>query len=295
MYSVDMIKLKSYPDLTNHLGQLDKTYFNQEHEIIISELIGLDNYLKFKQADNVTYWPSKKYSGYRHNWKLEYPDNNSFYIGYRHNAEKMDRKHQLSVKYNPNKLDTNFHIGLKELISKCRPICITSVDLALDIDKNINNLVIEKPKHIEKYRYWEEKGAKTHYFGSRKNLIKVYDKAMEMGLKQGYPLTRIEWTISVKNNLINKAQIRDINIYNLGGYQVSIQSEKIDKTLNAILYAVINGYDINYLTDYQRRKVKKYLHSAGTLVDIDKDLMLKSFYDYLEYLQNGTSWNQLIN
>jgi hypothetical protein len=286
MYSVDMIKLKAYPDLTNHKGQLDKTYFNQEHEIVISELIGLENYLRFKKTDNITYWPSNKYTGYRHNWKIEYPDKTSFYVGYRHNAEKMDRRHQLSIKYNPNKLEVGFHLGLSEIISKCKPIQITSVDLAFDIQKNINNLVIEKPKYIEKYKYWEEKGAKTHYFGTRKNLIKVYDKAMEMGLKKGYPLTRIEWTLPVKNNIINKAQIRDIKIYSLGGYQVSIDSEKVDETLNAVLYAVLNGYDVNRLSRRYRDKVKKYLHSAGTLVDIDKDLMLKSFYDYLDYLNS---------
>lgn len=286
MYSIDMIKLKSYPDLTDYFGRIDNTFFNNNYEPIISCLVGFSEYLQLKEDDLIKYWSDSRYKSYRHNWTLSFKDGNSCYIGYQHNAEKTENKHQLYIKYNPGKihLDIPIYSSLKRLVKQSKPLNITEVDIAVDVERSINNLVIEKPKYIENYKYFNIDNVPTHYYGTRKNLIKVYDKAAELGLKNGYPLTRIEFTLPIKSNRLNKNDIRDITIFDLGGMQIAFDEEKIDKTLNAIVYAILNGYDINRLSRRYQDKIKKYLHSAGTLVDINKDLMLKSFYEYYQYL-----------
>ena len=298
-YSVDMLKLKSYPVIRTDKMIMQSTFFKSRHEKIISSLIGFNNYLELKKQDFIKYWSDTRFKYYEHNWIIEFPCGGTCFVAYKHNSQKSDSTPQLFIKFNPNKMDLSISIykPLIALISQSGSNSITEVDIAVDIERSIDNLIIEKPKRLQNYKYFQSPNGKTHYYGTRSNLIKVYDKASELGLAKGYPLTRVEFTLPVKNDRLNKADIRDINIFDIGSTQIGFNLEKEDKTLNAVVYAIYMGYDINRLTDYQRRKVKKYLHSAGTLVDIDKTKMIECFNLFVDDINNkiGTSWNQFYN
>lgn len=287
-YSVDMVKLKSYPIIRPYKMGMQSTFFENEHEKIFSSLIGFNNYLDLKKQDCIKYWTDTRFKYYKHNWIIEFPCGGTCFVAYKHNSQKSDSTPQLFLKFNPNKMDLSISIykPLVALVYRCGKNSITEVDIAVDIERSIDNLIIEKPKRLQNYKYFQSPKGKTHYYGNRSNLIKVYDKASEMGLEKGYPLTRVEFTLQVVNNRLNKSQIRDINIFDIGGTQIGFNLEKENKTLNAVVYAIYMGYDINRLTDYQRRKVKKYLHSAGTLVDIDKTKMIECFNLFVKDLNN---------
>lgn len=147
-----------------------------------------------------TYFQSFKHSDYRNLWHVEqdgaFDDKFSYAIMYMHNMEKASVNHKLIIEFNPNKC---LYRGLLALILKefvNERTVIKQIDLAIDVDICIDSIIYNN--HNRQYvNTIDSSKGKTIYFGKRGNgQIKVYNKAMELGLKNR-ELTRIEKTIPV--------------------------------------------------------------------------------------------------
>lgn len=249
-YSVDMVRLKV---------RVDGEYFERF----------VDRWLS--NSPNVTYWEKFDYKGYRHNWKIEQlpvyesMDSFSYWLGFKHNAERPKTRYDLVIEYNPNKC---MEIGLLQLIINTffiTPIVeVVSVDVACDVPVNINKVLVDKlGKKVKKtFDYGDDN--KTYYLGEGAGRIKIYNKSREAGLD--YDLTRYEINVPVGFYLAY------IDQYYFEGVICPLYIRKAlendDKTLQAVLYAVQNGYDIDDLTKRYKRRVRDILQ-CDVLVDID--------------------------
>lgn len=147
----------------------------------------------------VKYWQSFKHSDYRHNATWELGDS-SLYIGLQHNSKKPNNYVDMKLEYNPNKL--SIPPELQFIIGYAKTFKIKSFDLAVDIPENMDKITfLEGRKQINYY-----KG--TYYIGERKNGIKIYDKALEQGIKGN--LTRIEYRVPIDSINTNLADLKGI-------------------------------------------------------------------------------------
>ena len=237
----------------------------------------------------VTYWTDFKYSGYRHNWRIEedpltfdYLDDNgnsrvsyigqgcSYWLGFHHNSEKPNDRHNLVIEFNPNKCLLR---GLLDLILSAffntLSVEVVSIDVAMDIPVNINRLIIDKyRKHT--YKLFDNGGDdKTHYLGKGDGRIKIYNKARELGIDGD--LTRYEISKDIRlpiGSVIDEG-------YEFEGELVSVSClegkniEFEDKTLSALFWAVVEGYPVSELSRVYKDKIRKLMKDY-TELEFDK-------------------------
>jgi len=267
-YSVDKVRLKT-----------------RMHNSIVSDFM-------VKNLDlnpSITYWTNYKYSGYRHNWRIEqdavkgeYVNDNgdakltsigepySYWLGYHHNSEKPTEVHNLVIEFNPNKCLPH---GLLDLILKTffntYSTEVVTIDIAMDIPININRLIIDKyKKHT--YKLFDNGGDdKTHYLGKGDGRIKIYNKARESCLDG--ELTRYEITkdirlpigLVIEDGYEFKGEVMPLGFIN--GENMNIE----DKTLYSQYWAVVNGYPISELSRRYREKVRKLILNHA-IIEFDK-------------------------
>lgn len=265
MYSVDMIRLKSYIS------------YSKFSEIEFRFQTCWKNYVKNS-------FSSSQIKNFFYNYVIETEEGNSFWFGFLHNSENRkfvtkkkevlaDDVYNFTVEFNPNKLH-NFFI-LYYLFNLSSDWYFVSYDLAFDIKVNILDLIWDlSGKHLEKI---DNRGfdRKTVYIGTGDGRIKIYNKKEESDLEITGDLTRIELSRSGEDFEIRKMKIWKYDdlfpcvylnnyIYSLSDYQ--------DKTLLAILYAVQNGYPLRDLTRYMREKVKSLLN-GGYKIKFDSKIV----------------------
>lgn len=250
MYSIDMVRLKVGVD-----GKFFEDFGNR--------WLSISPYVK--------YWENFDYKGYRHNWSItqlsvfEGTEDFSYWLGFKHNAEKPKYKYDLVLEYNPNKC---MEIGLLKLIIDTFfsvPIVkIASVDVACDVPININNVMVDKLGKVIKKTFDYGGDNKTYYLGEGAGRIKVYNKSRESGLD--YDLTRYEINVPVGFFL------GVIDSYCFEGVICPLYIKKglenEDRTLQAILYAVEHGYEVEELSRRYKDKVRAIL-SDDSRIDID--------------------------
>jgi len=267
-YSIDMVRLKT------------RVYNSIFRDFIVKNL---------DLNPAVTYWTNYRYSGYRHNWRIEqgpltfeYLDDGgdvkrsyigqdySYWLGFHHNSEKPTEVHNLVIEFNPNKCLPH---GLLDLILKTffntLSIEVVSVDVAIDIPININRLIIDKyRKHT--YKLFDNGGDdKTHYLGKGDGRIKIYNKARELGIDGD--LTRYE--ISKDIRLPIASVIEDgyefeaelVPVSCLEGKNIEFE----DKTLSALFWAVVEGYPVSELSRVYKDKIRKLIKDY-TELEFDK-------------------------
>lgn len=294
IYSVDMVKLRVYVS-ENKLTCDTGLGLMTDMENFVCNLIGYSDYVNMdRKYYEYKAWQDNRINRYKYNVSFELADGNGFYVGFVQNAEK-DGKKSLVIRFNPNKIDYYEEIPfmehpLRKIITKHyrsqKIIELMEFDLAIDIQCRIENLIVKKPDRIRTYNHAVYKGVETYYFGERgTEQIKVYDKAQELGLGKEFPLTRIEYTIKQPKRLVNGYNLhydyKIIDIYATGqniGKQLTFE-EKVDKTANALYYAVLHGYNVNELTRTYKRKVSSMLENSRVQIDFRE--MDKKINEYL--------------
>lgn len=255
VYSVDMVRLKR------------RTYDDEVQEF----------FNKYSCDSNVKYWETSKFKSYRYNWLFQAVDpfgnQQSFWCGYCHNAERKSNKHGLIIEYNPNKCE--FMPYLWQIL--CRFfheqwfVEVVSVDLACDMPVNILNLSYSIDGRGGVVRKLFDYGSdnKTYYIGEGDGRKKIYNKGRELGLKD-VDLTRFEISLDANQMLYQTDDFefpkdKLIEIYNLENYQYRLD---INGTDRALIYAIMNGFPINELPRTKRQKIEQILsESAGNTLD----------------------------
>lgn len=249
-FSIDMIRLKT---------KIFVDYFQAFHDA-------------YSLEPRFTVFYSSNVKDYRYGYSIAF-DNTSVWIGYLHNSEKVNQlSHYLVCEFNPNKIDFRDPI-FRDIILRffSGNYQIVSFDFAVDLDVDINNVYyVRGGRHVKIFDYGGSN--KTIYIGERGNRVKIYNKAIEQGLK-GRNWTRIEY--SFKCNISNSFMVlSDFSLSSFPDIYVVEQLPAIDDlTLKALFYAVMSGYPIDDLSRVYRAKIKKIMSSLYKLEIRGEDII----------------------
>lgn len=268
-YSIDMVRLKS-------------RYNTFDLEPLIKRL-SVDS--------RVEYWKMYNFKNYHHNFKVtEIPDF-SYYIGIEHNMKKTNMKKDIVVEYNPSKFEYSSDSLLFWILYNYfyDDFIVVSVDVAIDIDKNIKELYFDR-NYKRSYKLFISDTGITHYFGEGDGRIKVYDKKRERESKgkkvDRENWTRIEYSLKIGENVNNidnlYKKISMIDIYKISDIEVK------DRTTRALLYAVRNGYDIKELSRDYRKKIKNIISQEKIIISEEKinETIKEYFENYRDMLKD---------
>lgn len=254
-YSVDMIRLKTYISYQQF----------KELEFMVNAL----EKSKIKKM-----WVSDRPMCFKYNYVIEIDEQKIFYFAFLHNNEKIkfndiNTLYNFTIEFNPNKLkDNSLLIYILNLYNNW---LIKSIDFAIDIPINILDLLIDinKKRKVQSISYGGDNI--TYYLGKGDGRVKVYNKKIESDLKIVGNLTRIEISREYEDfpvsNIKNfKFDIDFLPLIFLNQYLVSFTDGALkDKTLNAILFAVQNGFPIKDLSRVYKEKLKTLLDGSSKL------------------------------
>lgn len=265
IYSIDMIRLSC---------KISVDYFSKKIDSRLSIL------------NNIEKWQSSKIGEFKHNYKIVDNDN-SFWLGFISNSElycgeggvgNPKKKYNLTIEFNPNKLrDMKLLTYLLSLSFEDNLQCpimwhLVSCDFAFDIETNILNICGFDKGRKRALKIYDNGGDnKTYYIGENNNRLKIYNKRIESNLD--YELTRIELTHKVDIDVLDLIRHKiDLNLSKyfpdlfLKDYQVEFKDFEIDSTLQALVYAVNNGFPLHDLSRRYRDKVKDFLNEKKPIV-----------------------------
>lgn len=261
IYSIDKIRLKTY--ITYATFSEIEFRFNTVWEKYIKR-----NYT------------TGKISNYKYNYNIEICDGQSFFFGYFHNTEKIsywniNKTYSFYVEFNPNKIKDNKI--LLYLLSISSEWYIRSFDLAVDIETNILNLIVDKSGKRLLHIITGGGNNLTYMSGKGDGRFKVYNKKRESNLGIQGELTRIEISRVIEE--IDITSIKRFNYNNifpeiyLNNYVMTLDDYG-NETLLAILFAVQQGYPVNSLSRVYKEKIKK-MFNGGYQVNFSSEIAEK--------------------
>lgn len=126
-YTIDMLRIRC--DITNN-----------EYETLVARLRTIYS----DQIEN--FYISTGVSDFHYNYNIKIAENKSFWFGFMHNSEFINKsgslqndntKYNFTIEFNPNKLEIRGILAY--IIKMCYAHCciIKSIDLALDVNVNI--------------------------------------------------------------------------------------------------------------------------------------------------------------
>ena len=213
-------------------------------------------------------------SDFKYNYNIEIKEGVSFWFGFIHNSELINKtgslqnentKFNFTVEFNPNKVPVKGILAY--IIRMCvasGDVSIKSIDMAMDIPINILDIGGFDKGRKKDFRMFTQGGDnKTYYIGRTNNRIKIYNKKRESNLDK--ELTRIEITskidLPLKNYLMYSYNVDLPNLY-LNNYLLTFDDLQ-DKTLQCIIYAIQCGYPVSNLSRVYRSKVENKLLQGG--------------------------------
>lgn len=262
-YTVDMIRLRCDIDFF--------TFSKLETRIktIYSDLVKT-NYLSLGISD------------FKYNYNIEIEEGKSFWFGFMHNSELVNKqgslqnentRYNFTVEFNPNKLKINGLLLYIIRMVRSYGAMIKSVDMAMDIPFNILDIGGFDKGRKKDFRMFSEGGEnRTYYIGRTNNRIKIYNKKIESNLEK--ELTRIEITSKLDLNLKNYEMYNynvDLPKLYLNNYLLTFDDME-DKTLLAIIYAVQNGFPLNDLSRRYKDRVQNKLMQGGQLIPLSNNM-----------------------
>ena len=266
-YTVDMLRLRT--DIT--FAEFSKLEFNLK--LIYPDMI-----------KNV--YQSFGISDFKYNYNIEVKEGCSFWFGFIHNSEILNKnksltndntKYNFTIEFNPNKLEIRGI--LKKILNITTEWTIKSLDIAMDLKINIMDLCgLDKGRKKDFRMFTQGLDNRTYYMGRTNNRIKIYNKKIESNLE--YDLTRVEITSKIER------KIRDIKYYSydvklpdlyLNDYMYSFEDYK-DRTTLALLYAVQSGYPINDLSRRHKIKIKSMLE-GGYKINLSNEYCTKAIHN----------------
>jgi len=271
-YSIDKIRLKTYI-----------TYSTFSKVEFIFNTVG-KKYLK-------KCYTTGRVSNYKYNYNIELDKGRSFFFGFFHNTEKpsfknVSKKYSFYIEFNPNKIKDNKI--LTYLLSISNEWYIRSYDLAVDIDTNILNLIVDKSGKRLIHMISGGGDNLTYMSGKGDGRFKIYNKKRESNLQMMGELTRVEISRSIEDYPILDIESYKYNevfpeIY-LNDY-VMTMDDYADKTTLAVLYAVQNGYPMSSLTRRYRENIEK-MFEGGYKIEfsssIANDILKETIYFYFK-------------
>lgn len=242
-YSIDMIRLKTYITYST-FSEIEFRF-----ETVWKE------YIKKK-------YTTGRAKEFFYNYNIEIEEGKSFWFGFLHNSEKRSQydkaEYNFTIEFNPNKLKDNNIIFY--LLSLSGEWYIKSYDLAVDINVNILEIIVDKSGKQKMKIFANGYDDKTYEIGKGDGRLKIYNKKKESKLNMLGDLTRIEIS-----RVLEDLPIQRVRLYKYGDmfpelylnqYVMSL-SDYDDKTLLAILYAVQNGYPLSDLSRRYKNKIKE--------------------------------------
>ena len=204
-----------------------------------------------------------KISNYKYNYNIEICEGRSFFFGYFHNTEKPSfwdtrKTYSFYVEFNPNNIKDNKI--LLYLLSISGEWYIRSFDLAVDIETNILNLIVDKSGKRLLHTISGGGDNLTYMSGKGDGRFKIYNKKRESNLDILGDLTRVEVSRTLEDfNILYVEKFNYNSIFPeiyLNNYVMTLEDYG-NETLLAVLYAVQNGYPINSLSRVYKEKIKK--------------------------------------
>lgn len=259
VYTVDMIRLKCMIN--------SETYSRFESR------------LKTVYPDYIkNYYISTGISDFKYNYLIEIREGSSFWVGYIHNSELINKtgslqnentKFNFTFEFNPNKVELKGILLYLVHMCSAHDCIIKSVDLAMDVPFNILDICGFDKGRKKDFRVFSQGGDnRTYYIGRTNNRVKIYNKKRESSLDR--ELTRIEITSKLDLELKHY----DRFYYNvslpklyLNNYLLTFDDLE-DKTLQAILYAVQSGYPVSDLSRRYKDKIEKKLLAGGQMLPL---------------------------
>lgn len=273
-YTVDMLRLRT-----------DITY---------SKFTELEFKIKaiFKEKIKNEY-VSNDISSFKYNYNIEIGEGQSYWFGFIHNSEVInkgkslsnpDTKFNFTVEFNPNKIPISGLI--KHILNLSSSWIIKSLDIAMDLKINIMDLCgLDKERKKDFRMFTQGLDNRTYYIGRTNNRIKIYNKKIESNLN--YDLTRVEITsqlnYDIKNIMLYKYDVKLPDLY-LNNYLYTFTDYK-DRTILAILYAVQSGYNINDLSRRYKDKIKELL-KGDYKVNLKNEFCTKAIQQCIRYIFN---------
>lgn len=269
IYSIDMLRLTT---------KISPLIFQKK----------INSRLEFYKAQ-IEKWINDKKACFYYNFSYS-NDNNSFWIGYMHNQERNGlsnekKEYTLTIDFNPNKLKNNPLLLSLLNVKEYSFWSVKSLDLAVDVPTNILNLSgFNKGRKRCLMTYDMGGDNKTYYIGKAPNRIKIYNKKIENNLD--YDLTRIEMSKEINLDILDLKDYQfnfDVPKLFINEYQLDFQDlQNAKSTLNAILYAVNNGFPVHDLPRVYKEKVLDRLQQKKP-IDIDLNCFKKSLNGCLKY------------
>lgn len=243
---------------------------------------------RLEREPNAAYRQSKKMAVCFHNFYIDLPDDNSFYVGFEPNWIGYDKYSKTGrLEFNPSKVGKykEFQEVLKWVVlhsgTNVSPI---RFDLAIDIPIARERMYLMKDQRTYK-EYSNSKSDRTQSLGKHNShgAVKLYNKALERGLK-GVDLTRLELTIDYKSRALEGLKSIVPKIYLLDDYQMPVGLNGTDKVL---LIAILNEPElVNELPHTKKKKIKAYLADMLLEYEINElhyNTILQQIDDYVNY------------
>lgn len=263
-YTVDMIRLRC-----------DITY---------ETFSKLETRLKVVYPDLIkNFYISTCISDFKYNYNIEINESSSFWFGFMHNSELINKsgslqnentKFNFTVEFNPNKVKIS---GILAYIIRMgfanSAWIIKSIDMAMDIPINILDIGGFDKGRKKDFRMFSQGGEnRTYYIGRSNNRVKIYNKKIESNLDK--ELTRIEITSKIDLELKHyQTYFYKVELPKLYLNNYLLTFDDLDnKTLQCIIYAVQSGYPVSELSRRYRDKVEKKLMEGGQLIPLSNSM-----------------------
>ena len=224
-------------------------------------------------------WESSRIVDFQYNYVIDAGEENSFWFGFLHNNERrIDNEnvgYNFTIEFNPNKVrDSKI---LLHILTLSRHWILKSCDLAMDLPVSILDIIWDRGLKRTYKVFGNGFDDKTIEVGKGQGRLKIYNKKKESNLNMLGELTRVEVTCEFDDFPIERIAylyFPDIfpTLYT-NDHMYTFEDYK-DKTLLAIAYAVQNGFPVNDLTRYYKKKVKN-MFEGGSRIKFSTDVATK--------------------
>jgi hypothetical protein len=177
----------------------------------------------------------------------------------------------MRVEFNPKNCDVRVLKFIKEYI-KPKSKCVTRLDIAIDLQENINDWVIIDTRGVEQVIYFDRKREKTGYvFGSQNSDTRkrVYDKKKELKKKKGIELKNELLRIEVQRRYKDGQKLDELLEDNL--FDSILMLKPVGKINDRALIEYIKNHPecISELSEHNLKKLKS-IGRQENFIDLSK-------------------------
>ena len=244
---------------------------------------------KFSVDNNIIAYESKKVTACHYNYKIKVLGTDAIvYVGIEPNWNFATSTYHRDfiIEYNPNKVKIEDVPQLKFLrFIKIEKIEIKSIDIAIDLDINITDLVVNK-RHGNEYRATiGHSNLETLYLGAfgTSGHIRIYDKKKEQKIKEDINWTRFE--ITYKNlGFMDIASSEIIDDVKLPKIYLSDASafDNLNGTEKYILLTSLENMELlNMLGRKMKAKIKEYHAEYLQELAISKERITETYRNFI--------------